>query len=187
MGWLLIGCVIICGSCSKGESPGQPLPVETEKAAMNIQITSSAFTEGSPIPMEYTCDGSDVSPDLKWSSVPANTKSLALICDDPDAPSGTFVHWVIYAIPSGETELQKGVAKIPNLPNGARQGKNGFGRVGYGGPCPPKGAPHRYFFRIYALDTTIDEAAGASRAQIDSAMKGHIVAEGHLMGTYKRK
>jgi Raf kinase inhibitor-like YbhB/YbcL family protein len=159
----------------------------TEKAAMNIQITSSAFKEGSPIPVEYTCDGSDVSPDLKWSTVPANTKSLALVCDDPDAPSGTFVHWVIYAIPVGENELQKGAAKIPTLPNGAKQGKNGFGRIGYGGPCPPRGAPHHYFFRIYALDVNIGEPSGATRSQIDSAMKGHIVAEGHLMGTYQRK
>jgi Raf kinase inhibitor-like YbhB/YbcL family protein len=154
---------------------------------MNIEITSSAFTEGNPIPIEYTCDGSDISPDLKWGSVPANTKSLALVCDDPDAPSGTFVHWVIYGIPTGETQLPKSAPAAASLSNGAKQGKNGFGRIGYGGPCPPRGTPHRYFFRISALDTTIDEPPGASRAQIDRAMKGHVLAEGHLMGTYKRK
>jgi Raf kinase inhibitor-like YbhB/YbcL family protein len=154
---------------------------------MNLQITSSAFSEGNPIPIEYTCDGADVSPDLQWSSVPPNTKSLALICDDPDAPSGTFVHWVLYGLPPTENHLPKGVPTTPTLPNGAKQGKNGFGRIGYGGPCPPRGAPHRYFFRLYAVDTSIDEPPGASRAQIDRAMKGHILAQGHLMGTYKRK
>jgi Raf kinase inhibitor-like YbhB/YbcL family protein len=184
LGWLLIGCVTVCGSCSRAESP---LTSEAEKTAMKIEITSSAFTEGNPIPIEYTCDGSDVSPDLKWGTLPPETRSLALVCDDPDAPSGTFVHWVMYAIPPTENQLQKGVPKIPTLPNGTKQGTNGFGRIGYGGPCPPRGAPHHYFFRIYALDTRIDQPGGMSRAQLDQAMKGHIVAEGHVMGTYQRK
>ena len=154
---------------------------------MSIQLTTTAFTEGNPIPTEFTCDGSDVSPELKWTAVPAGTKSLALVCDDPDAPSGTFVHWVIYGIPPDENQLSKAVPSTPTLGNGARQGKNGFGTTGYRGPCPPRGGPHRYFFRLYALDAAIDAQAGASRAQIDGAMKGHIIAQGQLMGKYQRK
>jgi Raf kinase inhibitor-like YbhB/YbcL family protein len=173
-------------ACSKSESPATPAASETEKAAMSIQISSTAFTEGNPIPVEFTCDGSDVSPELKWTGVPTGAKSLALICDDPDAPGGTFVHWVIYGIPPGENQLGKSVPTTPTLGSGAKQGKNGFGTIGYRGPCPPRGGPHRYFFRIYALDTTIDEASGVSRAQLDRAMKGHVVGEGHLMGKYQR-
>lgn len=154
---------------------------------MSIQITSDAFTEGNSIPVEYTCDGSDISPALTWQGLPANTKSLALICDDPDAPSGTFVHWVVYGIPAGESQFPKSVPASPTMPSGVKQGKNGFGTIGYRGPCPPRGGPHRYFFRIYALDTSIDEPAGAGRSEIDRAMKGHVIGEGHLMGTYKRK
>jgi Raf kinase inhibitor-like YbhB/YbcL family protein len=154
---------------------------------MSIQINSTAFADGNPIPAEFTCDGTDVSPELKWASVPAGTKSLALICDDPDAPSGTFVHWVIYAIPPGENQLPKAVPSNATLASGARQGKNGFGTTGYRGPCPPRGGPHRYFFRLYALDATVDAPPGASRAQIDGVMKGHIIAQGQLMGKYQRK
>jgi len=186
-GWLVVACVVVLTACSKTESPATPVTPDAEKAAMSIKVTSDAFTEGNPIPVEYTCDGSDISPPLAWSGVPANSKSLALICDDPDAPSGTFVHWVVYSIPAGETQLPKSVPSTPTLANGARQGKNGFGTIGYRGPCPPKGGPHRYFFHIYALDTTIDEAAGAARSSIDRAMKGHIIGEGHVMGTYQRK
>jgi Raf kinase inhibitor-like YbhB/YbcL family protein len=179
--------VAMAVACSRGESPASPQASDSENAAVGIQITSSAFTEGSGIPVEYTCDGADASPDLNWASVPADTKSLALICDDPDAPSGTFVHWVMYAMPAVQNQIQKRLPNSPTLPNGAKQGKNGFGRIGYGGPCPPRAAPHHYFFRIYALNANIDEPPGASRAQIDRAMKGHVVAEGHLMGTYQRK
>src|SRR5215469_1304123 len=185
--WLLLGSVAILMACSKSDSPGTPSGPDAEKTAMNIQITSTAFTDGNPIPTEFTCDGSDVSPDLKWSGAPDGTKSVALICDDPDAPGGTFVHWVIYGIPAGENQLPKAVPSTPTLPSGARQGKNGFGTTGYRGPCPPRGGAHRYFFRLYALDAAIDAPAGASRAQIDAAMKGHIIAQGQVMGKYQRK
>src|SRR5262249_30846631 len=134
-GWLVAGCVVVLAACSKAESPATPVTSDSEKAAMSIRITSYAFPEGYPIPVEYTCDGSDISPALAWSGVPANSKSLALICDDPDAPSGTFVHWVVYAIPAGETQLPKSVPSNPTLGSGARQGKNGFGTIGYRGPC----------------------------------------------------
>lgn len=186
-GWLLAGWLVAQVACSKSEGPATPAASEAEKVAMIIQITSSAFSEGNPIPVEYTCDGSDVSPDLKWASVPANAKSLALVCEDPDAPSGTFVHWVIWGIAPGDGQLAKSTPATATLASGGRQGRNGFGTTGYRGPCPPKGAPHRYFFRLYALDTAIDEPPGASREQVDRAMKGHIIAEGHLMGMYQRK
>src|SRR3989304_2756237 len=127
---------------------------------MSIQLTSSAFTDGSPIPARHTCDGPDVSPMLKWSGAPAGTKSFALICDDPDAPAGTWVHWVIYGIPPDTTDLPEGVPPDETLPDGSRQGKNDFGRIGYGGPCPPPGKPHRYYFKIYALDTAPKPGAG---------------------------
>jgi len=185
--WLVWGSVAILIACSKNDGSATPTASSAEEAAMSIQLTTTAFTDGNPIPTEFTCDGSDVSPELKWTGVPASTKSLALICDDPDAPSGTFVHWVIYGIPPGENQLPKAVPSTPTLDSGARQGKNGFGTTGYRGPCPPRGGPHRYFFRLYALDAAIDAPAGASRAQIDGAMKGHIIAQGQLMGKYQRK
>jgi Raf kinase inhibitor-like YbhB/YbcL family protein len=146
-----------------------------------MQVTSAAFQEGATIPTQYTGDGKDLSPPLSWTGVPQGTKSLALICDDPDAPRGTWVHWVLFNIPSDQKELAG-----EKLPGGARQGKNDFGNIGYGGPAPPKGKPHRYFFKLYALDTTLDLPAGATKAQLEAAMKGHILAEGQIMGTYQR-
>jgi hypothetical protein len=154
---------------------------------MGIQLTSTAFAEGKPIPAKYTCDGADVSPPLKWSSVPEGTKSLALISDDPDAPVGTWVHWVIYNIPPDATELAEGVPKSETLTNGATQGMTDFKRVGYGGPCPPQGGPHRYFFKLYALDTTLSLKRGATKQELLRTMEGHILAEGQLMGTYQRR
>ena len=152
---------------------------------MALTITSPAFSEGEMIPRQYTCDGPDVSPELSWSGVPKGTKSLVLICDDPDAPMGTWVHWVLFNIPPGETGLPAQVPPEPTLSNGARHGTNDFRRLGYGGPCPP-GGTHRYFFKLYALDTELDLESGATKAQVEEAMQGHIWAEGQLMGTYKR-
>ncbi len=153
---------------------------------MNLQLTSSAFSEGSPIPKRYTCDGEDASPPLKWSGVPHDAKSLALICDDPDAPAGTWVHWVLYNVPASTTELPEGVPASEVVLGGAQQGVNDFRRVGYGGPCPPRGSPHRYFFKLYALDIELKLKPRASKQSVVSAMQGHILAEGQLMGTYKR-
>jgi len=164
------------------------LAAETGKeATMGIALTSPAFKDGSPIPSRYTCQGEDVSPPLKWGDVPDGTKSLALICDDPDAPMGTWVHWVIYCIPPTARELPQGVPPKETLPDGSRQGTNDFKRIGYGGPCPPPGKAHRYFFKIYALDTQIDLKPGATKKQLLSAMQGHVIGEGRLMGTYQRK
>lgn len=152
---------------------------------MAITITSSAFTEGAMIPKKHTCDAEDISPDLKWSGVPQGAKSLALICDDPDAPVGTWVHWVLFNIPPDITALQAGIPADATLKNGARHGKNDFRKLGYGGPCPP-GGTHRYYFKLYALDTVLTLESGSTKAQLLAAMKGHLLAEGQLMGTYKR-
>ena len=153
---------------------------------MSIELTSTAFQAGATIPKQYTGDGADQSPPLHWSEPPSGTKSIALICDDPDAPRGTWVHWVLFNLPAQTRELEEGVPTTETLGNGAKQGKNDFGNIGYGGPAPPKGKPHRYFFKLYALDVTLDLPPGATKAQLEDAMKGHILAEGQLMGTYKR-
>jgi Raf kinase inhibitor-like YbhB/YbcL family protein len=152
---------------------------------MAVTITSSSFTEGGLIPKKHTCDAEDISPDLNWSGVPKEVKSLALICDDPDAPGGTWVHWVLFNIPADVTILQAGVSPDAVLKNGARHGKNDFRKLGYGGPCPP-GGTHRYFFKIYALDTLLSLESGSTKSQLLAAMKGHVLAEGQLMGKYKR-
>jgi hypothetical protein len=152
---------------------------------MALVITSSAFSEGQAIPNHYTCDGPDVSPDLAWSGVPETAASLALISDDPDAPVGTWVHWVLFNIPADADGLSAEIPSDAILENGARHGKNDFGKLGYGGPCPP-GGTHRYFFKLYALDTQVELDSGSTKAQLLEAMEGHILAEAQLMGTYKR-
>jgi len=152
---------------------------------MTLEIRSTAFSEGAMIPTRYTCDGPDLSPDLSWSGVPDAAKSLALICDDPDAPVGTWVHWVLFNIPSGESGLPAAIPPDETLGNGARHGTNDFRRLGYGGPCPP-GGTHRYYFKLYALDTELNLNSGVSKDQLLEAMKGHVLAEAQLMGKYKR-
>ena len=151
----------------------------------SFTLKSSAFSEGSTIPKQYTCDGADVSPALTWAGAPAGTQSFALIADDPDAPVGTWTHWIIWDIPP-RGSLPEGVAKTETLNDGARQGKNDFKRIGYGGPCPPPGKPHRYFFKLYALDTKLDLTPGASRNELERALKSHVLAEAQVMGKYGR-
>ena len=153
---------------------------------MKIELSSTAFSEGANIPKQYTEDGKDVSPPLRWSDSPPQTKSFALICDDPDAPRGTWVHWVIFNLPGSQHELEEGVPTQEELPNGARQGKNDFGKIGYGGPAPPRGKLHRYFFKLYALNMLLELAPGSTKDQLIAAMKGHVLAEGQLMGQYGR-
>jgi Raf kinase inhibitor-like YbhB/YbcL family protein len=150
-----------------------------------MQLTSSAFGESENIPKRYTDDGENVSPPLRWSGAPDGTKSFALICDDPDAPRGTWVHWVLYNLPADKNELAESVPAREELPNGARQGKNDFGKIGYGGPAPPSGT-HRYYFKLYALDTVLNLPAGATKQKLEQAMKGHILTRGELMGNYGR-
>ncbi len=153
---------------------------------MTIQISSTAFSAGGSIPQKYTCDGEDVSPPLAWNGVPAQSKSLALIVDDPDAPSGDWVHWVIFDIPASLAGLPEGLAKTPTVAGAGIQGITDFRKPGYGGPCPPKGKPHHYFFRLYALDSLLNLPAGSRRPDLEKAMQGHILATGQLIGLYGR-
>ena len=166
---------------------GETSEVALEVSDVSIEVTSAAFTNGSPIPTEHTCDGDDRSPPLSWSGVPSETRSIALISDDPDAPGRTWVHWVLYAIQSDVSELPAGVPGRDTLDSGARHGVNDFGRREYGGPCPPRGGPHRYFFKLYALDTEIGLGPGATKEALEQEMQGHILAQGELMGRYERK
>jgi hypothetical protein len=156
------------------------------EAEMELIITSPAFQEGEEMATQYTCDGEDISPELSWVEPPSGTQSFALIMDDPDAPVGVFTHWVIFNIPATSRGLPGAVPSQPQLPDGTLQGKNDFGRTGYGGPCPPSGKPHRYQFTIYALDRVIDLKAGAAKRQLLESMQGHILAQGRLTGTYQR-
>ncbi len=154
---------------------------------MTIELTSPAFKNGELIPVECTCEGKDISPLLKWENVPDDTGSFALVCDDPDAPGGTWVHWVIYDIPAYASELREGIPVSEFTPSGAKQGTNGFQLLGYGGPCPPPGDAHRYFFRLYAVDLEATLGPGATREELFQALDGHVLDEGELMGRYQRK
>jgi len=153
---------------------------------MALQMTTNAFSPGGTIPKKFTGDGPDVSPPLSWSEPPAGTHSFALIMDDPDAPVGTWVHWVLYDLPAATRELSENVPKRDELPNGARQGRNDFRKIGYGGPAPPPGPAHRYFFKLYALDAPLSLKAGATKGEVEKAMKGHILAQAELVGRYQR-
>ena len=150
-----------------------------------MQLTSPAFEPGRSIPSLYTCDGKDLSPPLAWSGAPAGTKSFALIADDPDAPAGAWVHWVLWNLPVTVTDLKARVPAERELSGGARQGTNDFGTIGYGGPCPPSGT-HRYFFKLYALDTVLPLKSGATKAELEAAMKGRMLAQAALVGVYHR-
>lgn len=151
-----------------------------------LTLTSMAFKEGAMIPATYTCDGEDLSPELAWTGTPPGTVSIAVIVEDPDAPGGVFIHWVLYNLPGETAGLLTGVPKGALLPDGSGQGVNSFGRSSYSGPCPPKGQRHRYFFRVFALDREVSIRGSATAVHLRSAMEGHILAEGHLMGTYRR-
>jgi len=153
---------------------------------MALELTSTAFTEGKSIPSKFTCDGTDISPPLAWSGAPSETKTFALIADDPDAPGGMWVHWVAWNIPASTTTFAEGMEKGAGLADGTRQGISDFKRPGYGGPCPPSGT-HRYFFKLYALDTALELPAAATKSALEAAMKGHILAQAQLMGTYARQ
>jgi Raf kinase inhibitor-like YbhB/YbcL family protein len=153
---------------------------------MALTLTSTAFNAGAEIPTRYTCEGTDRSPALNWTGAPAGTKSYALIADDPDAPVGTWVHWVVYDLPAGATELAEGIPASDTLPGGGTQGRNDFRKIGYGGPCPPPGKLHRYFFKLYALDAPTTLNPRATKADVLAAIEGHVLAQAELMGTYRR-
>jgi Raf kinase inhibitor-like YbhB/YbcL family protein len=194
--WIGPAAISLVLSLSPGCGHGGAALPALDPAIPTIRLTSPAFTEGAMIPREFTCDGADRSPPLEWSGVPQAARSLVLICDDPDAPGGTWSHWVLYKLSPSITSLDLGVAtdpvatldpktvvKQPRLT--VTQGKNDFGKIGYGGPCPPWGV-HRYFFRLYALDQQTELAPGVTRTAVFKAIAGHILAEGHLMGKYAR-
>lgn len=151
-----------------------------------MRIFSLAFDDNGMIPAEFTCDDADISPPLDWDAAPDGTISFTIICEDPDAPAGTWTHWVIFNLPAGMKGLEGGITNEKVLDNGAIQGVNDFGRIGYGGPCPP-GGTHRYYFKIYALDRKLDLRIGATKKELLEAMQGHVLGEGQLMGRYRRK
>ena len=194
---LLLSALIILSSCQgandnragTNQSTLQPgannRSEQTGGEKMAIRLTSTAFNEGEMIPAKYTCDGANVSPPLSWTGAPEKTKSLALIADDPDAPGKTWVHWVVYDLPASANSLPENVAKQETISSGGKQGTTDFKKIGYGGPCPPSGT-HRYFFKIYALDDETELKPGATKDELLKAMEGHTVAQGQLMGKYKR-
>jgi Raf kinase inhibitor-like YbhB/YbcL family protein len=159
---------------------------ETAVMSQTISITSAAFKNESDIPSRFSCQGDNISPALSWSNVPNGMKSFALVLEDPDAPSGTFFHWVIWNIPASEKGLAENIPQHDSLPNGTRQGTNGANKIGYTGPCPPAGNAHRYYFRLYALDTNLNLSSDATHDKLISAMEGHILGEGEIMGKYHR-
>jgi hypothetical protein len=168
---------IICIGCAFAAA----IVVAFAAGGGKIKVSSSAFQEGGTIPEKFSKNGQNVSPELRIEGAPAETKSLALIVDDPDAPVGLFTHWLVWNIDPKTTEIAEGSAS-----SGAVQGKNDFGEIGYGGPQPPSGT-HRYFFKVFALDRTLDLKPGAKRKEVDAAMKGHVISQGQLMGKYSKK
>lgn len=161
--------------------------IDTGSSTAQIQLTSAAFTDGEKIPVRFTCEGDDISPPLEWSGAPVEARSFALIVEDPDAPRGTWIHWVLYNLPGDAVELAQAVPTLPEIPSGARHGRNTAGDMAYAGPCPPPGPPHRYFFRIYALEILLALQPGATRPELEQAMDQHILAQGTLMGTYQHR
>lgn len=178
-----------CGLAPTTPAPAGPTdtPEATEKGGPKValELTSDAFAQNEAIPRKYSCDGEDVSPPLSWSDPPEGTESFVLICDDPDAPAGTWVHWVLFNIPADERALPEAIPAKDKLDDGSLHGSNSWKRRDYGGPCPPSGT-HRYFFKLYALDTALELRAGAAKKQVLGAMEGHILAQAELMGTYSR-
>lgn len=174
--YALISIFVI--ACTQQKEQQNQIEIQKTTGVVEMKLTSTAFTHNGAIPSEYTCDGADLSPPLSISDIPANSKSLALIMDDPDAPVGTWDHWVVFNIPPTK-QIAKGTE-----PQGVA-GRNSWGRTGYGGPCPPSGT-HRYFFKLYALDTELNLPKGSTKKELERAMQGHIVAQAELMGTYKR-
>lgn len=175
---LAIGCALVwlplCGAIAGGAPAGK------------LELTTTAFRPGSTIPVAFTCSGTNISPALSWTASPPRTASFALIVDDPDAPVGTWVHWVVYNLPGSTRQLPEHVPPGEAITGGGKQGENDFPTIGYGGPCPPPGKPHRYFFRLYALDTLLDLHGQVHRRDVDAAMHGHILAQAEVMGTFGR-
>lgn len=180
--------LIVMSSIGNAQEAGvikQKPQAEQSGKLINLELKSNAFKNTGIIPFKYTCDSLNISPDLSWNKPPDSTRSLVLICDDPDAPGGTWIHWVLYNIPPGTTSLPEGIAPKDTI-NGMTQGTNSFGNIGYGGPCPPHGRPHRYYFHLCAIDKMLDLKPGAKDSDVMKEITGHIVAQGRLIGRYGR-
>lgn len=177
---------------ANGDDSASPTVSSTEAspdgdASRELRVSSDAFSEGEPIPVEYSCDGDNTSPPVAWTGAPEGTAAFALVMDDPDAPVGTFDHWVLYNVPPETTSLPAAVPAQEQLEGGALHGVNGAGRIGYLGPCPPEGdGAHRYQFRVFALDEPVDLASGASKTDLENAIDGHVLASGQLTGLFER-
>jgi Raf kinase inhibitor-like YbhB/YbcL family protein len=185
-GSIFLIAILVAGMISAlGRDNEKGLDQNQSEVEMTLQLTSNAFEAGKPIPAKYSCRGEDISPALAWSEPPAGTQSFALIMDDPDAPVGTWIHWVIYNIPASARGLPEAVPANAELSDGSFNGRNSWGRIGYGGPCPPSGT-HRYFFKLYALDEMLGLSSGADKGELLKAMEGHVLALGELMGTFSR-
>jgi Raf kinase inhibitor-like YbhB/YbcL family protein len=183
--WLLIS-VLLTSCASPTTTIANTTIIEpTTEPTLSMQLTSGAFTDDGPIPAQYACTGSDISPALAWSEPPAGTQSFALIMEDPDAPSGTWVHWVLFNLPASSRGLSEAIPSGETSPDGSMHGKNSSGNLGYSGPCPPSGT-HRYFFKLYALDEMLGLSSGADKGELLKAMEGHILAQGELMGTFSK-
>lgn len=182
---ILFAMMLASCAASARMTPDTTIMETTTEASMSIQLTSDAFTNEKPIPAQYTCTGGDISPSLTWGEPPAGTQSFALIMDDPDAPMGTWVHWVLFNIPASARGLAEAVPSQAQLSDGSLHGRNSNGNLGYNGPCPPSGT-HRYFFKLYALGEMLGLSSGADKGELLKAMEGHILAQGELMGTFRK-
>jgi Raf kinase inhibitor-like YbhB/YbcL family protein len=182
----LAALMLLLGAVGGSTLASQSHPSAGGRSSMALVLKSTAFAPGAEIPKKHSCEAADVSPALEWSGPPPRTVSFALIMDDPDAPAGTWVHWVLWNLPASAHELPEAVGKQDQLGDGTRQGRNSFRKIGYNGPCPPPGKPHRYFFRLYALDEKLELAPGASSSDLQEAIKGHVIAQAEYMGTYRR-
>lgn len=182
---LAFSASLICGILSKTQSPAKAANEKPKAKVAILTVTSKAITDGKPVPKDYTGDGKDLSPDLTWTKPPATAKSIAVTCEDPDAPGGTWFHWILFDLPTTTSGLKQNLAKKDVLPGGGVQGKNDFGKIGYNGPFPPKGEEHHYHFKVFALDTTLGLQPGANKKQFYEALSGHVVGRGKLTGTYK--
>jgi len=189
MGTTLLPILVLLFSCSchSAKQNGTTTNADTGRTKNNmaLAISSTAFSNGGMIPSRYTCDGANISPPLQWSGLPAGTKTVALIVDDPDAPAKTWVHWVVYDLPANTTQLPENIKPQENLAGGGKQGTNDFKKIGYGGPCPPSGT-HRYFFKLYAVDIQTSLGPGATKDELLKTMESHVLAQGELVGKYKR-
>ena len=182
---LLMMFAVACTKPPAATTPNPPTAQTPPGATAAIKLTSSAFADSQPIPRQHTCSGINISPPLEWTGIPKSAKTIAIVADDADAPGGTWVHWVIYNLPADTIGMVENLPTTEDLKGGGFQGKNDFEKIGYGGPCPPSGT-HRYFFKLYAIDTELPLKAGATKAELEKAMAGHVLAQGQLIGTYSR-